>query len=71
MARRAQRGNETKNLVITAPGEPEVMVDNIEVAQFLYLLLHNEKIRDVIDTVGKKGVLLLARIMRGRLANVA
>ena len=23
------------------------------------LLLHNEKIRDVIDTIGKKGVLLL------------
>jgi hypothetical protein len=68
MARRAQRGNETKNLVITAPGEPEVMVDNIEVAQFLYLLLHNEKIRDVIDTVGKKGVLLLGRFTEGRIA---
>jgi hypothetical protein len=25
----------------------------------IYLLLHNEKIRDVIDTIGKKGVLLL------------
>ena len=25
----------------------------------VYLLLHNEKIRDVIDTIGKKGVLLL------------
>ncbi len=29
----------------------------------IYLLLHNEKIRDVIDTIGKKGVLLLGPIV--------
>jgi hypothetical protein len=44
-----------------------VTVDNIEVAQFIYLLLHNEKIRDVIDTIGKKGVLLLGRFTEGRM----
>jgi hypothetical protein len=44
-----------QNLVITDGEEPEITVDNIEVAQFVYLLLHNEKIRDVIDTIGKKG----------------
>jgi hypothetical protein len=38
-----------------------VTVDNIEVAQFVYLLLSNEKLRDVLDTVGKKGVLILGR----------
>ena len=38
------------------------------VAQFVYLLLHNEKIRDVIDTVGRKGVLLLGRFTEGRIA---
>ena len=48
--------------------EPEITVDNIEVAQFIYLLLHNEKIRDVIDTIGKKGVLLLGRFTEGRIA---
>jgi hypothetical protein len=61
--------NETTNqqdLVITPPDEPEVTVDRIEVAQFVYLLLHNEKIRDIIDTVGKKGVLLLGRFTEGR-----
>lgn len=60
---------ETKqqNLVITPPNEPEITVDNIEVAQFVYLLLHNEKIRDVIDTIGKKGVLLLGRFTDGRI----
>jgi hypothetical protein len=47
--------------------EPEISVDNIEVAQFIYLLLHNEKIRDVIDTIGKKGVLLLGRFTEGRI----
>jgi hypothetical protein len=41
--------------------------NQISLAGF-YLLLHNEKIRDVIDTVGKKGVLLLGRFTEGRLA---
>jgi uncharacterized protein YjbI with pentapeptide repeats len=60
---------ETKqqNLVITPKNEPAVTVDNIEVAQFVYLLLHNEKIRNVIDTVGRKGVLLLGRFTEGRI----
>jgi uncharacterized protein YjbI with pentapeptide repeats len=57
-------GTKQQDLVITDRGEPEVTVDNIEVAQFVYLLLHNEKIRGVIDTVGKKGVLLLAGSLR-------
>jgi uncharacterized protein YjbI with pentapeptide repeats len=61
-------GTRQQNLVITDDNESEVTVDNIEVAQFVYLLLHNEKIRDVIDTVGKKGVLLLGRFTEGRIA---
>jgi hypothetical protein len=56
-----------QNLIITHADEPEITVDNIEVAQFVYLLLHNEKIRDVIDTIGRKGVLLLGRFTEGRL----
>jgi hypothetical protein len=56
-----------QNLIITRPREPEITVDNIEVAQFVYLLFHNEKIRDVIDTIGKKGVLLLGRFTEGRM----
>jgi Pentapeptide repeats (8 copies) len=59
-------GTKQQELVITAPDEPEVTVDNIEVAQFVYLLLHNEKIRGIIETVGKKGVLLLGRFTEGR-----
>jgi pentapeptide repeat protein len=60
-------GSKQENLVITSADEPEITVDSIEVAQFVYLLLHNEKIRDVIDTIGKKGVLLLGRFTEGRI----
>jgi Pentapeptide repeats (8 copies) len=60
-------GTKQQNLVISNIGEPSITVDNIEVAQFIYLLLHNEKIRDVIDTIGKKGVLLLGRFTEGRM----
>lgn len=56
------------NLVITRPNESPVEVDNLEVAQFIYLLLHNEKIRDVIDTIGKKAVLILGRFTAERKA---
>lgn len=50
------------NLVIRANrNDPAVMVDDLEIAQFVYLLLHNDKIRNVIETVGKKAVLILGR----------
>jgi hypothetical protein len=45
-------GTKQQNLIITPSNEPEITVDNIEVAQFIYLLLHNEKIRDV--TIGPR-----------------
>jgi uncharacterized protein YjbI with pentapeptide repeats len=61
---------ETKqqNLVITPENEPEITVDNIEVAQFIYLMLHNQKIRDVIDTITSKAVLILGRFTNERKA---
>jgi len=49
------------NLIITQAGEPEIVVDNIELAQFIHLLLNNRNIRSVIDTVAQKGVLILGR----------
>jgi pentapeptide repeat protein len=61
-------GAKQRDLVITKADQPEITVDNIEVGQFIYLLLNNEKIREVIDTIGKKGVLLLGRFTEGRLA---
>jgi hypothetical protein len=49
------------DLVITPDNETEITVDNLKMAQFIYLLLDNEEIRDVLDTIGKKGVLILGR----------
>ena len=57
-----------ESLVITPLRQSSVTTDDLEMAQFVYLLLHNEKIRRVIDTVGKKGVLLLGRFTEGRIA---
>jgi hypothetical protein len=55
-------------LVITKENEPEITVDNIEVAQFIYLMLNNEKVRDVIDTITSKAVLILGRFTDERKA---
>ncbi len=55
-----------QDLVITKSGEPEITVDQLEVAQFIYLLLQNDRIRDVIDTIGKKAVLILGRFTSHR-----
>jgi hypothetical protein len=59
-------GTKQQNLIITDENEPEITVDNIEVAQFVYLMLHNEKIRDVIDTITSKVVLILGRFTADR-----
>jgi Pentapeptide repeats (8 copies) len=64
--------DETKqrNLIITPglPNEPDITVDDIEVAQFVYLLLNNAKIRNVIDTITSKVVLILGRFTDERKA---
>jgi uncharacterized protein YjbI with pentapeptide repeats len=57
-----------QNLIITPEDEPEITVDNIEVAQFIDLLLHNQKIRHVIDTITSKVVLILGRFTDERKA---
>jgi hypothetical protein len=57
-----------ENLVITPPGQSEITVDSIEVAQFTYLLLNNRSIREVIDTISQKGVLILGRFTKERKA---
>ncbi|MDH3691276.1 MAG: pentapeptide repeat-containing protein [Gammaproteobacteria bacterium] len=48
-------------LIITRGDEPTITVDNLKVAQFIYLLLNNEEIRHAIDTVTSKTVLILGR----------
>jgi hypothetical protein len=54
---------EQRDLVITHREEPIITVDNIEVAQFIYLILNNVKIRNVINTLTSKTVLILGRFV--------
>jgi uncharacterized protein YjbI with pentapeptide repeats len=54
------------NLIITRPDEPTITVDNIEVAQFIYMLLNNQKIRDLVNTITSKAVLILGRFTSDR-----
>jgi Pentapeptide repeats (8 copies) len=61
-------GAQQSDLIITPEHEPMITVDNLEVAQFIYLLLHNEKIREVIDTITSKAVLILGRFTPERKA---
>jgi uncharacterized protein YjbI with pentapeptide repeats len=52
---------EQTDLIITDKGDPVITVDNIKVAQFIYLILNNQEIRDVINTLTSKSVLILGR----------
>src|SRR6266496_1637165 len=61
-------GTIQSNLVITSENEPLITVDNLDVAQFIYLLLNNQKIRQVINTVTSKVVLILGRFTPDRKA---
>lgn len=55
-----KKGAIQKNLLIEPTGD-KVSVDDLEIAQFVYLLLNNQKITNVISTIGRKGVLILGR----------
>ena len=57
-----------KDLIITRKGEPEITVDDLEVAQFIYLMLNNERIKHVIEEITSKAVLILGRFTPERKA---
>jgi uncharacterized protein YjbI with pentapeptide repeats len=59
---------EQADLIISPEGDPTITVDSLEVAQFVYLLLKNERIREVIDTITSKVVLILGRFTSERKA---
>ena len=61
-------GAEQTDLIITPADEPTVTVENLEVAQFIFLLLNNKRIRDVLDTITRKAVLILGRFTPERKA---
>lgn len=55
-------------LIITPRSQSRITVDGLEVAQFIYLLLNNRKVRHVIDTISTKVVLILGRFTPERKA---
>lgn len=59
----AMKGTPKKQegLRISSQSEATLTVDDLDVAQFLYLLLTREKLRNVIDTITSKAVLILGR----------
>lgn len=59
-------GSIQSDLIITLDDEKPITVDNIEVAQVLYMMLTNVKVRDFFGAMSKKGVLLLGRFTNTR-----
>jgi uncharacterized protein YjbI with pentapeptide repeats len=49
------------DLVLTPPMAPTITVDSIEVAQFVYSLLQNRSISNIVDSLTRRVVLLLGR----------
>jgi len=62
-------GTIQSNLIITDVNDlSTITVDSLEIAQFIYLLLKNQKVRDIIDTITSKVVLILGRFTPERKA---
>jgi uncharacterized protein YjbI with pentapeptide repeats len=55
-----------KALVITRENESPIEVDDVELAQFIYLLINNRKIRNIIETLTSRVVLILGRFTSKR-----
>lgn len=56
-----------QDLRITRADQPYLAVDRLELAQFIYLLIENVKLRDVLDTLTLKTVLILGRFTKERM----
>ena len=52
---------EQSGLIITPKNESAITVDDMQVAQFIYLLLNRENIRKVLNSITSKAVLILGR----------
>lgn len=55
-----------RDLNISRHGDSPITVDDLEVAQFMYLLMNNARLRSVIDTITSKVVLILGRFTADR-----
>ena len=60
-------GTLQQGLIITPKDKQKVTIDNLKVAQFIYLMLDNPEIRGIIDTITTKTVLILGRFTKKRI----
>ena len=60
-------GTVQQSLVITRPTEPKITVDDLQVAQFIYLLLNHANLRTVLNSMAERAVLILGRFGGGGL----
>lgn len=49
-----------RDLIINKSNQPLMTIDDLEIAQFIYTVLNNKKIKNVIDTMRTKAVLILS-----------
>lgn len=56
-----------RNLIVTPPNQSNITTDDLEVAQFIYLLLNRKKLQNVFSAITRKGVLILGRFGGGGL----
>src|ERR1700730_16004916 len=64
---RVRRSTSSPTEDTLSKNEPIITVDDLEVAQFIYLLLNHQKLRNVLNAVTERGVLLLGRFGGGGL----
>ena len=55
-----------RNLEPLKETDPVITVDDLEIAQFVYLMIQNQNIRRIIDTITSKVVLILGRFTPDR-----
>lgn len=63
-------GASQRRLVVSRSSEPTLAVDNLLVAQFVHFLVRNRGIREVIETVSQRLVLILGRFSPQRRKDV-
>ncbi|MGB0849054.1 MAG: pentapeptide repeat-containing protein [Thiolinea sp.] len=61
-------GIKQEDILISRQEQPTITVDNLEVAQFIHLLINGRKLRDALDTINSKVVLILGRFTTERKA---
>lgn len=59
-------GTQQKGLIVSDFGEPTISVDDLEIAQFIYLLMRSQSLRTAIDQIVSKVVLILGRFSEDR-----